>query len=410
MVRSIIGLLLGLVLITAPAFASDAKLNKAKRTYKQFCAHCHGINMVNPGTSSYDLRKWPKDKKERFYTVVKKGSRNMPAWGDVLTPDELDQLWYYVASRAGKEPFKDEAQSQKPSPRPAAVQTLHAGKLTACVARNGGVMSSARHNGGTGLDYGVVKALAEALKLELKVTWFESEQEEESDPVKETYALLAHGLCDVVPGFALYASALEGLDGQRAALPRWEDQPDYQPLGFQVDLKPVVGSHPYARMEMGIVVSGPAPATFTSLADLEGRKVGVEQGTLAGILTLRQGTPAMVASAQTFNPGPAFLWKMENGAFDAALVTVAAYDFHKRQNPITKLKLTDYRHPLGFNLGIASLQENAPLADRINVVISELVAAGAIRKIAEGYKMHYAEPRTPHVQARITLRDILAER
>ncbi len=407
MVRLIVGFMLGLALLTAPAFASDAKLNKAKRTYKQFCAHCHGLNMVNPGTSSYDLRKWPKDQKDRFFTVVKKGKGNMPAWGDILTPDELEHLWYYVASRAGKEPFEDTAQKVEDA-KPVPPKTLAAGKLTACVARNGGVMSGARHQGGTGLDYGVVKAVAEALELDLKITWFESEQEEESDPVKETYALLAHGLCDVVPGFALYASAMDGLAGQRAALPRWDDQPDHQPLGFQVDLKPVVASHPYVRMEMGIVVSGPDTRVFNSLTDLEGRKVGVEQGTLAGVLTLRQGTPAMVAAAQTFNPGPTFLWKMEIGAFDAALVTVAAYDFHKRQNPITKLKLTDYRHPLGFNLGIASLQENAQLAGRVNAAISELLTAGAFRKIAEGYKIHYAEPRKPHVQARITMKEILA--
>ena len=98
---TIVGFMLGLALLTAPAFASDAKLNKAKRTYKQFCAHCHGLNMVNPGTSSYDLRKWPKDQKDRFFTVVKKGKGNMPAWGDILTPDELEHLWYYVATRAG---------------------------------------------------------------------------------------------------------------------------------------------------------------------------------------------------------------------------------------------------------------------------------------------------------------------
>ena len=408
MIRLIIGFMLGLALFTAPVLASDTKLKKATGVYKLFCAHCHGLNMVNPGTSSFDLRKWPKEKKEQFFTVVKKGKRNMPAWGDVVTPEELDLLWYYVATRAGKEPFPDTAAKAPATSKP--VKTMEPGKLTACVARNGGVMSGARHSGGTGLDYGVVEALAKALNLELKVTWFESEQEEESDPVKETYAMLSHGLCDLVPGFALYASALSGRKGQRGALPRWDDQPDHLPAGFQVDLKPVTASAPYARMEMGIVVSGETVPVFRSLADLEGRKVGVEQGTLAGVLTLRQGTQKMVAEAQTFSPGPAFLWKMENGEFDAALVTVAAFDFHKRQNPISKLKLSDYRHPLGFNLGVAVLEANAPLAERVDEALSTMLSAGKIRKIAEGYKMHYAEPTAPHVQARLTLKDILTIR
>ncbi|NNF79968.1 MAG: transporter substrate-binding domain-containing protein [Rhizobiales bacterium] len=408
MIRLSVGFMLGLALLTAPALASDAKLKKATGLYKLFCAHCHGLNMVNPGTSSFDLRKWSKDKKDEFYTVVRKGKRNMPAWGDVVTPEELDLLWFYVVTRAGKEPFPEAA--AKPAPASEPVTTMEPGKLTACVARNGGVMSGARHNGGTGLDYGVVEALAKALNLKLKVTWFESEQEEESDPVKETYAMLSHGLCDLVPGFALYASALSGVEGQRGALPRWDDQPDHLPLGFQVDLKPVKASVPYARMEMGIVVSGSSVPAFKSLADLEGRKVGVEQGTLAGVLTLRQGTKAMVAEARTFNPGPAFLWKMENGEFDAALVTVAAFDFHKRQNPISKLKLSDYRHPLGFNLGIALLKNNAPLAKRVDEALTAMLSSGEVRKISEGYKMHYAEPKVPHIQARLTLKDILTIR
>ncbi len=408
MLRLIAGVMLGLALLAAPALATDGKLKKAEKVYKLFCAHCHGLKLVNPGTSSFDLRKWPHAKKDEFYTVVKKGKRNMPAWGDVVTPEELDLLWYYVASRAGKEPFEEKSSKAAPSAPPPS--TMEEGKLTACVARNGGVMSGARHNGGTGLDYGVVKAVADALKLELKVIWYESEQEEESDPVKEIHAMLSHGLCDVVPGFALYASALQVQAGQRAALPRWDEQPKHQPLGFQVDLKPVVTTVPYARMEMGIVVSGATVPQFTSLADLEGRTVGVEQGTLAGVLTVRQGTQAMVAKAKTLNPGPAFLWKMETGAFDAALVTVAAYDFHKRQNPITKLKLTTYRHPLGFNLGMAVLKENAPLAARIDREIAALLSSGGIQKIADGYKLHYAEPKRPYVQARLTLKDILSVR
>ena len=58
--------------------------------------------MVNPGTSSYDLRKWPTDQKDTFYNTVKNGKGDMPAWGDVLFPEELDAIWVYVATRAGK--------------------------------------------------------------------------------------------------------------------------------------------------------------------------------------------------------------------------------------------------------------------------------------------------------------------
>ena len=69
----------GLLSLAAPAFAeAPPLLEKGKSAYKQFCAHCHGINMVNPGTSSYDLRKWPKDRKADFYTTVTKGRGSLP--------------------------------------------------------------------------------------------------------------------------------------------------------------------------------------------------------------------------------------------------------------------------------------------------------------------------------------------
>ena len=99
-------LLAGLLSLATPAFAeAPPLLEKGKSAYKQFCAHCHGIDMVNPGTSSYDLRKWPKDRKADFYTSVTKGKGDMPAWGDILLPEELDALWVYVVTRGGKEPL-----------------------------------------------------------------------------------------------------------------------------------------------------------------------------------------------------------------------------------------------------------------------------------------------------------------
>ena len=52
--------------------------------------------MVNPGTSSFDLRKFPQDDRARFVESVMHGKNTMPAWGDILTPDEIEALWAYV--------------------------------------------------------------------------------------------------------------------------------------------------------------------------------------------------------------------------------------------------------------------------------------------------------------------------
>lgn len=78
--------------------------------YKSFCGHCHGLKMVNPGTTTYDLRKWPTDNPGGFYDSVRNGKGDMPAWGDTLYPEEIDALWVYVATRNGTQAFPKEAE------------------------------------------------------------------------------------------------------------------------------------------------------------------------------------------------------------------------------------------------------------------------------------------------------------
>ena len=98
-----------LALLPAPVFAVDIseELALGVKSYKDFCAKCHGPDMVNPGTSSYDLRKWSPDNKAGFVDSVVNGKGDMPAWGDVLYPEEIEALWRYVATRGGTEPFPD---------------------------------------------------------------------------------------------------------------------------------------------------------------------------------------------------------------------------------------------------------------------------------------------------------------
>jgi len=95
------GLFLALLLLAAaPAAAGDVEEGAA--LYQQMCQHCHGPNMVNPGTVSYDLSRFPRDQADRFYHSVTKGKDKMPPLGDLLKPFEIDQLWAYVSSRGGK--------------------------------------------------------------------------------------------------------------------------------------------------------------------------------------------------------------------------------------------------------------------------------------------------------------------
>ena len=78
---------------------AQAQIDHGKATYAERCSHCHGPGMMNSGTITPDLRGFPDDR-PRFVTTVKNGKNNrMPPWGDVLSEDEIRDLWAYISSR-----------------------------------------------------------------------------------------------------------------------------------------------------------------------------------------------------------------------------------------------------------------------------------------------------------------------
>ena len=72
-----------------------AQLQKGATIYERNCAPCHGPRMADPQGAS-NLRAFPRDQKSRFVVMVTKGKNNMPPWGDVLKPDDIEALWAYV--------------------------------------------------------------------------------------------------------------------------------------------------------------------------------------------------------------------------------------------------------------------------------------------------------------------------
>src|SRR5579871_4312148 len=82
-----------------PAASEQAKVDEGKAIYAEKCSHCHGPGMLNAGTITPDLRRFPDDR-QRFVITVKQGKNNrMPPWGDVLKDDDIAALWAYVSSR-----------------------------------------------------------------------------------------------------------------------------------------------------------------------------------------------------------------------------------------------------------------------------------------------------------------------
>lgn len=81
------------------AAADPAEAEQGKKIYAEKCSHCHGPNMINSGTITPDLRRFPDDR-TRFLDTVKNGKNNkMPPWGDILDDNQIARLWAYISSQ-----------------------------------------------------------------------------------------------------------------------------------------------------------------------------------------------------------------------------------------------------------------------------------------------------------------------
>jgi mono/diheme cytochrome c family protein len=88
---------------TATAPDPAALVEEGRRRYTGMCARCHGLNLVTTGIG-FDLRRFPRDEKERFVRSINKGIKAMPAFEGHIKPAEIDALWAYVGAINGWAP------------------------------------------------------------------------------------------------------------------------------------------------------------------------------------------------------------------------------------------------------------------------------------------------------------------
>jgi mono/diheme cytochrome c family protein len=90
--------LIALALVCGTALAQDPdRVKTGAEIYERNCSPCHGARMMDPQGAS-DLRKFPHDQRERFLNSVTKGKNQMPPWGGLLRPEDVEALWAYVVN------------------------------------------------------------------------------------------------------------------------------------------------------------------------------------------------------------------------------------------------------------------------------------------------------------------------
>ena len=79
------------------------QIKKGAELYARNCATCHGNRMAKPEWAA-DLSAFPRDEQARFIDTVTYGKKNMPPWGDLFKPEDIEALWAYVVAGEGKKP------------------------------------------------------------------------------------------------------------------------------------------------------------------------------------------------------------------------------------------------------------------------------------------------------------------
>jgi mono/diheme cytochrome c family protein len=98
---ALIGAALALALPAAraeePAPFAPEQIRSGAAIFARNCSPCHGPRMRDP-EGAFNLRNFPHDQHDRFLNSVTHGKNNMPPWGDLLKPEEIEALWAYVVA------------------------------------------------------------------------------------------------------------------------------------------------------------------------------------------------------------------------------------------------------------------------------------------------------------------------
>jgi len=100
----------GLAFLTMPVHANETKpnLEEGKKAFRVHCAACHGKSGKGDGpagralaTPPYNLT-WSVAKDDYLRQIISKGgaamerSGDMPAWGEVLAPLQIESVIHYI--------------------------------------------------------------------------------------------------------------------------------------------------------------------------------------------------------------------------------------------------------------------------------------------------------------------------
>ena len=292
------------------------------------------------------------------------------------------------------------------SVRPATAE----GTLRICLNEDTPPYSFRHGKSAGGFVLAMAEAVAKRLGRTLEVQWFETGIDTDSSLTVQANAILSDGRCQLMGGYPLYRAGLGRPGAETGRLPGF-DGAKPEDRRRRVALGELVPSKPYFYAPLTVVLSAKvADKSISSLADLAGLRLGVNQSSLSDAILMRYAAGKYVDQVTHFIPGHSELFpKMEAGDIDATLVELRRFDEYRDSNPSTKLKPSGYYHKIGFNMGYAGLATEMPLIEAVNAAIADMAAKGEIEAMAKNAGMTYVPPVQPDVLEAISIVDFFKD-
>jgi polar amino acid transport system substrate-binding protein len=198
--------------------------------------------------------------------------------------------------------------------------------------------------GYTGFDLDIVDAIAQAMRLQVVVV-------DQNYDGLQSGAALAAGQCDIV------ASAMTITEEREANL-------DF--------------SDPYYDSKQSLLA--PTGATFRTIADLGGKKIGVQQGTTGAEFAAKKLPPT--AELVAFPSDGELYAALESGNLDAVLQDLPVNLEHTKGTPFTIVEEYDTGEEYGFAV---RERGSEALLQTVNAALQKLRDSGTYQQIYEKY-------------------------
>jgi ABC-type amino acid transport substrate-binding protein len=281
--------------------------------------------------------------------------------------------------------------------------------LTVCIAEDNEPLSYMRKGQPKGFDVRIAQAIADELGRPLKIVPFETEYERESTLAREVNALLSSNVCELASGFPLLNEDIGGVPGAPARTPDYPGAKRFRERPF-ITLQPLSASRPYQGMALVAVLRREAARKVERLSDLKGLRIGNVAGTLSSALLLMYRNGMLRGDLVSLpQRGDTVFDLMLANKLDAGVVAAGLYDAWKLEHPDGPLTLTEYRRPLGINLGFVAAPQGADALRAASRVIQRLLEKGELAAWAQAEGVSWMRPTEPDVSRAPALHQLAAD-